>query len=172
MEKAKKNGVLEPKIPAFQRNFPQRNWGVPPSPLNEKLVCSKKLSGKGAKLELSTLCTKVSPCGSISSHIENRQPKLPLLLSSLKQERPKPPCSGCCPAAESEELRREIVDGQTSVGRSSVGAQTSPGEPRPWSLLVSNRRSTCEVVLGFAMVFVCASKLSVGTLIFYFSLYL
>ena len=28
-----KNGVFEPKVPGLQRNFPQRNWGVPPLPL-------------------------------------------------------------------------------------------------------------------------------------------
>ena len=105
-----------------------------------------------AKLELSTLCTKVSPCGSISikkkatMKTSNRNCHYCCQVSNRNAQ--SPPCSGCCPAAESEELRREIVDGQTSVARSSVGAQTFPGEPRPSSLLVSNRRSTCEVVLG------------------------
>ena len=122
-----------------------------------------------AKLELSILCTIESLFGSISSHNENRQPKLPLLLSSLKQERPKPAlfrmlsCGG--------EWGAEGNCRRSDVRRSFLGRRSNVPR-RPWSLLVSNKRSTSEVVLGFKMVFVSASKLSVGPLIFYFSHYL
>ena len=80
-----------------------------------------------AKLELSILCTKVSPCGCISSHNENRQPKLPLLLSSLKQERPKPAlfrmlsCGGEWGAEEGNcrrsDVRRSFLGRRSNVSR-------------------------------------------------------